>query len=93
MITLIVKSKTANGLELTRQFFPSTSLPGYGEIYTIKNNSGKSCVVEIPSMHNVYKTDPAKGTDGSYFLHVDLYNGGNFNLHSVSFSIFYSGLK
>lgn len=94
--TLIVKSKTANGLELTRQFFPSTSLPGYGEIYTIKNNSGKSCVVEIPSMHNVYKTDPAKGIDGSYFLHVDLYNEGNFNLtsnDSVSFFIFYSGLK
>ncbi|MEO6136519.1 MAG: hypothetical protein ABIP35_15275 [Ginsengibacter sp.] len=94
--TLIIKSKTVDDLELTRQFFPSISLPGYGEIYTIKNNSGKSCIVEIPSMHNVYKTDPAKGTEGSYSLHVDLYNEGNYNLtsnDSVSFFIFYSGLK
>ncbi len=94
--TLIVKSKADNNLELTRQFFPSTSLPGYGEIYTIKNTSGKPCVVEIPAMNNVYHTDSLKGTEGSYALHVDLFNGGNFNLQSndsVSFSIFYSGLK
>lgn len=94
--TLIVKSKTDNNLQLTRQFFPSTSLPGYGEIYTIKNTSGKSCVVEIPAMNNVYHTDSLKGTEGSYALHVDLFDGGNFNLQSndsVSFSIFYSGLK
>ncbi|MEO6289694.1 MAG: hypothetical protein ABIO76_07235, partial [Ginsengibacter sp.] len=94
--TLIVKSKADNNLELTRQFFPSTSLPGYGEIYTIKNTSGKPCVVEIPGMNNVYHTDSLKGTEGSYALHVDLFNGGNFNLQSndsVSFSIFYSGLK
>lgn len=94
--TLIVKSKADNNLELTRQFFPSTTLPGYGEIYTIKNTSGKTCVVEIPKMNNVYSTDPLKGTEGSYALHVDLFNRGNFNLQSndsISFSIFYSGLK
>lgn len=94
--TLIVKSKADNNVELTRQFFPSTSLAGYGEIYTIKNTSGKPCVVEIPTMNNVYTTDPLKGTEGSYALHVDLFNGGNFNLpsnDSVSFCIFYSGLK
>lgn len=94
--TLIVKSKADNNIELTRQFFPSTSLPGYGEIYTIKNTSGKTCVVEIPKMNNVYATDSLKGTEGSYALHMDLFNGGNFNLQSndsVSFSILYSGLK
>lgn len=94
--TLIVKSKADNNIELTRQFFPSTSLPGYCEIYTIKNTSANPCVVEIPSMNNVYRTDSLKGTEGSYALHVDLSNGGNFNLKSndsVSFSVFYSGLK
>ncbi len=94
--TLIVKSKVDNNLELTRQFFPSTSLPGYCEIYTIKNTSANTSVVEIPAMNNVYHTDPLKGTEGSYALHVDLFNSGNFNLQSndsVSFSIFYSGLK
>jgi hypothetical protein len=94
--TLIIKSKADNNLELTRQLFPSTTLPGYCEIYTIKNTSGKICVVEIPAMNNVYHTDPLKGTEGSYALHVNLFNSGNFNLQSndsVSFSIFYSGLK
>ena len=94
--TLIIKSKADNNVELTRQFFPSTSLPGYDEIYTIKNTSGKSCVVEIPAMKNVYHTDSLKGTEGSYALQVNLFNSGNFNLQSndsVSFSVFYSGLK
>jgi len=93
--TVIVKSK-ADNIVLTRQFFPSTSMPGYGEIYTIKNTSEKSCVVEIPGMNNLYYTDSLKGTEGSYALHVDLFNGGNFTLQpndSVSYSIFYSGLK
>jgi hypothetical protein len=94
--TLIVRSKTNNNMELTRQYFPSTTLPGYFEIYTIKNSSLKNCVVEIPQSNNVYNTDPAKGTDGSYALHVDVSNSGNFTIQpqdSLSFSIYYSGAK
>jgi hypothetical protein len=94
--TLLVKSKAGNDIELMRQYFPSTELPSYCELYTIKNVSGKNCVVEIPRSNNVYYTDPAKGTAGSYALHVDLYNGGNFILRtndSVSFSIIYSAVK
>ncbi len=94
--TLTVKSKTGNNLELTRQYFPSTTLPGYCEIYTIINNSGKTCVVEIPKSSNIYHTDPAKGVDGSYALRVELFNSGSFNLQandSIHFSVFYSGVK
>jgi hypothetical protein len=94
--TLIVKSKTGNNLELTRQYFPSSTLPSYCELYTIKNISRSTCVVEIPKAKNIYYTDPAKGTEGEYTLHVDLFNGGNFNLQtndSVSFSVCYSGYK
>ncbi|WP_264524790.1 hypothetical protein [Flavobacterium sp. N502536] len=94
--TLLVKSKAGNTLELTRQFFPSTTLAGYCEIYTLKNISDKNCVVEIPKSNAVYTTDPAKGTGGSYTLHVDLFNSGNYNLktnETVSFSVFYSGVK
>lgn len=40
--TLHVKSKVGNTLELTRQFFPSTTLAGYCEIYTLKNISEKT---------------------------------------------------
>ena len=94
--TLLIKSKGGNNLELTRQYFPSVTLPGYCEVYTIKNTSEKNCVVEIPKSNNVYYTDPAKGTEGSYAIHIDFFNGGNFNLQtndSVSFSVFYSGVK
>ena len=94
--TLLVTSKAGNALELTRQFFPSTSLAGYCEIYTIKNISEKTCAVEIPKSNAVYNTDLAKGTEGSYALHVVLINEGNFNLkanETISFSVFYSGVK
>ncbi|MXO04918.1 hypothetical protein [Flavobacterium sp. HBTb2-11-1] len=93
--TLFVKSKTDN-LELTRQFFPSTALAVYNEIYTIKNSSEKNCIVEIPKSNTVYATDPAKGTEGSYAVHADLTNNGSFNLkpnETVSFSVIYSGVK
>ncbi len=94
--TVLVKSKAGTDLELTRQFFPSADLPVYCEVYTIKNLSGKKYVVEIPKSDNIYYTDPAKGTDGSYALHATLFNGGSYNLQkndSVSFSILYSGIK
>ncbi|OXB25105.1 hypothetical protein B0A80_02425 [Flavobacterium tructae] len=94
--TLLVKSKAGNTLELTRQFFPSTTLAGYFEIYTLKNISEKTCAVEIPKSNTVYTTDPSKGTEGSYAVHVDLSNSGSFNLKTnevVSFSVFYSGVK
>ena len=94
--TLLIKSKGGNNLELTRQYFPSVTLPGYCEVYTIKNTSEKNCVVEIPKSNNVYYTDPAKGTEGGYAIHIDFFNGGNFNLQtndSVSFSVLYSGVK
>ena len=94
--TLLVKSIARNNLELTREYFPSTTLPGYCEVYTIKNTSKNGCFVEIPKANNIYYTDPAKGTEGSYALHLDVFNEGNFKLQtndSVSFSVFYSGVK
>ncbi|MBK9642827.1 MAG: hypothetical protein IPO72_16505 [Saprospiraceae bacterium] len=94
--TLLVKSIAGNNLELTREYFPSTTLPGYCEVYTIKNTSKNGCFVEIPKANNIYYTDPAKGTEGCYALHLDVFNEGNFKLQtndSVSFSVFYSGVK
>jgi hypothetical protein len=94
--TLIVKSKSGTNLELTRQYFPSVDKPGFCEIYSIKNVSNKTCVVEIPNTSQVYTTDPVKGTEGSYAIHADVANAGYFNLannDSVSFSVFYTGVK
>ncbi|MFZ1313045.1 MAG: hypothetical protein WAR38_09285 [Chitinophagaceae bacterium] len=94
--TLHVKSIAGNNLELTREYFPSTSLPVYCEVYTIKNKSKNGCLVEIPKVNNIYYTDPTKGTEGSYALHVDVFNEGHFQLQtndSISFSVFYSGVN
>ena len=94
--TLLVKSITTAGMELQRQFFPSTELPGYCELYTIKNNSGKDCIIEIPQLHEMYITDSSKGTEGSYALHMQVSNSGSHHLtnnESLSFSILYSGSK
>jgi hypothetical protein len=94
--TLLIKSKTAAGLELQRQFFPSPELAGYCELYTIKNTSGKDCIVEIPHLLETYVTDSAKGTEGSYTLQMQLYNSGTHRVKNndyLSFSIIYSGVK
>lgn len=94
--TLFVKSKVGTALELTRTFFPSTTLSSYCEIYSVKNTSDKNCSVEIPKSNTVYTTDSSKGTEGSYTIHADLSNDGSFTLkpnETVRFSIFYSGVK
>jgi len=94
--TLVVNSIVGNRMTLTRQYFPSTTLPGYWEMYTLKNISAKTCVVEIPKVNTVYDTNPDKGVDGAYALHVDITHAGSFELQtndSVSFSVFYSGMK
>lgn len=93
--TVIVKSLGA-GLALTREFFPSADKPAFCEIYSIKNISGNSCSIEIPQSYQVYETDPAKGTEGSYTICMDIINSGQFNLKandSVNFSITYSAVK
>lgn len=94
--TLIVKSTAGGNLELTRQYFPSVDKPGFCEIYTIKNISNKTCMVEAPKASQTYLTDPAKGVEGSYAIHAEVMNAGHFSLganDSVSFSVFYSGVK
>jgi hypothetical protein len=92
--TLLIKSVTSAKMELQRQFFPSTELPGYCELYTIKNTSGKDCIVEIPNLQETYITDSSKGTEGSYALHMQVSNNGSHQLKnndSLSFSVSYTG--
>ena len=93
---LSVKSKSGTNLELMRQYFPSATMPGFCEIYTIKNISQKNAVVEIPQINQVYTTDPAKGIKGSYTIRATLTGSGHYNLptnDSISISVFYSGSK
>ncbi|MFH6942733.1 hypothetical protein [Flavobacterium sp. FlaQc-50] len=94
--TLLAKSKVDNTLELTRQYFPSTSLPVFCENYTIKNTADKSCVVEIPKINFEYKSAEDKGTEGSYTVITRVANEGTFVLQpgeTIDFSVFYCATK
>lgn len=91
---LSIKSKTVAGIELTREFFPSTDKPAFCEIYTIKNLTNKNCSVEIPEASDLYRTDPAKGTAGSYTIERLVNGAGSFALapnEVLRFSVVYSG--
>lgn len=94
--TVLIKSKVGKILELTRTYFPSTTLAGYCELYTIKNNSSKEFSVEIPKSNIIYYTDPIKGTEGSYAIQSKVLNDGYYNLKPndiISFSVFYFASK
>lgn len=93
---LQVQSRTDNGFELTREFFPSTDQPVYCELYSIKNSSAKEAVIEVPSTHLEYNTDPAKATEGFYRIYVDQHSVYIYNVppgSTIQFSIIYSGLN
>lgn len=93
---LQVNSKVDGKLEITRQYFPMTSLAGYCEKYTLKNAFNKNCIVEIPKTESLYHSDPEIGTEGSYQIHVFTLNNGSFTLkpnEEVSFSVIYFGTK
>lgn len=55
---------------LTRTIFPSTTAPLLCELYSVKNISSRAISIETPDYRTVYRTDPAKGLDGSYTLIV-----------------------
>lgn len=93
---LQVSSKVDAKLEITRQYFPMTSLAGYCEKYTLKNTFNKNCIVEVPKTESVYHSDPVNGTEGSYQISVYTLNHGSFTLkpdEEVSFSVIYFGTK
>ncbi|MCV9933553.1 hypothetical protein OIU80_14810 [Flavobacterium sp. LS1R47] len=94
--TVFVKSKVGKMLELTRAYFPTTTLAGYCEIYTIKNSSQKEVSVEIPKSNTIYNTDPIKGIEGSYTIQSKVLNEGYYNVKPndvISFSVFYFASK
>lgn len=70
--TLRVKSLAGKDIALTRQFFPSTTLPVYCEMYSLTNLSGKPIRVEIPAGSLKYTSDPTLGVSGSYSVTVEV---------------------
>ncbi len=93
---LTVKSqfKSPVPIGLTREIFPSTSLPMLCEIYSVRNNSNRPVTLTVPEQKTVYTTDAGKGVDGSYTITIAIQNSGIFELkpgQSVRFDVYISG--
>lgn len=70
---MTVKSSYADkGVSLTRTLFPSPSHPAFCEKYELENTTEHPLAVEFPSAVLSYRTDEAKGVEGSYTLKVTL---------------------
>lgn len=80
----------STGLQLIREYFPSTEKPALIENYVLTNgNKGQTFNVELPQQKSIYHTDAAKGVNGSYTLVAKTENAINCNLkpgESISFS-------
>lgn len=104
---LTIESKSAEGIELTRTIFPSTTKPAVIENCTLRNMTGKPVAANIGPIpgsetshdshrsHISHRTDPAKGVDGAYTLTAtsDLTSVKLEPGESVDFSIIFAGRK
>lgn len=71
---LYVKSKFDNGVVVERTYFPSADKPASVEILTLRNESKKEMIVEMPYLDKVTYTDPKKGVKGSYGIRTKVCN-------------------
>lgn len=94
--TLNVLSEVDKVLEIRRVISPSTKLPLFFELYTLKNNGDKSIILELPACGLNYKTEASKGVYGAYTLELKTTKNGVFNLlkgDSIQFGLVISGSK
>ena len=94
ILTVVSGYKLPVAVEITREIFPSTTLPMLCERYSVKNNSGRPVTLTVPVQKTVYTTDPAKGVEGSYTITIAIQNNGVFELkpgESVRFYVYISG--
>lgn len=92
--------KRPAAIEVTRVYFPSTDKPMLCEQYSVKNIGKKPVELSVPRSRTVYRTDPEKGTDGSYTLVAstvlpgeDLFqlNGGDSAVFGASIQAYKDG--
>lgn len=97
---LTVKSVYADrGVSLTRSLFPSASHPAFCEKYEVENKTDHPLTVEFPSSTLSYRTEAARGVEGSYTLTATLSSSmkeGTFQLKAGEkawFQVIYAGYK
>ncbi|MBQ7181318.1 MAG: hypothetical protein IJR87_08510 [Bacteroidaceae bacterium] len=67
-VMTVVSRLTEVGVQLTRSYFPSTTLPMLVEHYELKNDSKRAVTLELPCEHTTYATPADQGVSGSYTL-------------------------
>lgn len=85
-------------VRVTREIFPSTTLPMVCEGYTLTNIGGKELEIVIPAQRIVYTTPATQGVDGSYTLVASTTNLTDSTViimpgESVSFGATIQGFK
>ncbi len=81
-------------VEMTAEYFPSTTQAAVCERYTLRNLTDRAMRVEIPQINNVYTTDSSKGVSGSYALTVATNGGGAYTIapgEQCTFELYISG--
>ena len=87
------------GIALTRTLFPSTSYPVFCEKYELENVTDRSLTVEFPSNSLSYRTDEARGVEGSYTLTATLSSPAKEGVcqlkagEKACFQVLYAGYK
>ena len=87
---LTVKSTLANGVNLTRSYYPSPDQPVFHEYFTITNNRTTPVSVEIPDVSSLETTPAEKGVDGAYAIQALTSGNGTFTLapdETATFSV------
>lgn len=85
-----------NILACSRVCFPSPTLPGYCEEYTLNNRGEELLTVEIPDFHLEYTTEEEKGIYGAYKVDVTFSKSGVFTLkpgESLDFGVLFSARR
>ncbi|WP_148371490.1 glucosidase family protein [Bacteroides bouchesdurhonensis] len=85
-----------SSLSLRRTYFPSVGSPSLVEVYEFTNTGKEKVNLEIPETHSVLTTDPSRGVEGSYTIHLQTWNSGYVDLSpgkSYSFSATISAYK
>lgn len=84
------------GLQMTRQLFPSTTLPVYIEQYTICNRGDRPVTIDLPGGDMQYQTDVAQGVYGAYVFGMTVAGQGTYTLingEALTFHLIFYGRK
>lgn len=65
-----------SSLSLRRIYFPSVDSPSLVEVYEFTNTGKEKVNIEIPEIHSVLTTDPSRGVEGSYTIHLQTWKSG-----------------